>query len=317
MAWLTGYSYRKKVTITGQGGAGTDYQVKLDIGDSAGGDFHLEGNCVSFPDDIRFTDNDETTELKYWIKDTAADPIEVWVKVTDDLGSNVDIYVYYGKAADTTTSNGFDTFIVFDDFADGDYTTNKEWTVASGTWSAADFYLKKTADDGSWQYIYTGQPGANACFNFTFKLKDTATYQRHNVFFMSNNTAPHGDDDYMFNIIADADWLQFYKTVNGSPSQLGDTKSWTADTDPHDVKITRTSAGVFKVYLDEVEITEFAVTDTNLTSSTYLVVRSRDLHMEIDNLFVRKWQATEPAYSSAGGEETPSYTSPLPAFRNP
>ena len=42
MGWLSGYQYRKKVTISGSSGAGENYQVKLSIGSSSGGDFHLE-----------------------------------------------------------------------------------------------------------------------------------------------------------------------------------------------------------------------------------------------------------------------------------
>lgn len=125
--WLSGYSYRKKITITGQSGAGADYQVSLSIGDSSGGDFHLEGHCTDFPNDIRFTDDDGGTELSYWIKDVAADPLEVWIKVADSLESNVDIYVYYGKVGDSTTSSGDNTFIFFDDFNDNSLDTDK-WT---------------------------------------------------------------------------------------------------------------------------------------------------------------------------------------------
>ena len=117
--WLSGYSFRKKITITGQSGAGTNYQIKLLIGDAAGGDFHLEGNALNFPNDIRFTDNDGETELKYYIEETGNDPIVVWVKVADSLESGtVDIYVYYGKSGDTTTLNGLETFVFFEDFED-------------------------------------------------------------------------------------------------------------------------------------------------------------------------------------------------------
>jgi len=37
MGWLSGYQYRKKVTISGSSGAGQNYQVKLTIGSSSGG----------------------------------------------------------------------------------------------------------------------------------------------------------------------------------------------------------------------------------------------------------------------------------------
>ena len=116
MSWLSGYSYRKKVTISGSSGAGTDYQVKLSIGSSSGGDFHLEGHCEDFPNDIRFTGDDGTTLLDYWIEDPTQDPITVWVKVKDNLDNDVDIYVYYGKSGESSASDGESTFLFFDDF---------------------------------------------------------------------------------------------------------------------------------------------------------------------------------------------------------
>jgi len=127
MSWLSGYAYRKKVTISGSSGAGENYQVKLSIGSSSGGDFHLEGHCVDFPNDIRFTDDDGTTLLDYWIEDASEDPITVWVEVRDNLDNNVDIHVYYGKSGDSSASDGDATFLFFDDFSNAG-----EWEVSDG-----------------------------------------------------------------------------------------------------------------------------------------------------------------------------------------
>ncbi|MBU1151777.1 Ig-like domain-containing protein, partial [Patescibacteria group bacterium] len=66
--WLSsGGTNRKAITLTGQSGAGTDFQIKLAVGESSGSggaDFHLEGNSADFPaekndgGDLRFADND-------------------------------------------------------------------------------------------------------------------------------------------------------------------------------------------------------------------------------------------------------------------
>ena len=124
MVWLTGYTYRKKITIAGQAGAGTNYQVKLQIGNASGGDFNLSGHSQSFPNDIRFTSSDGSTQLDYWIENVAAAPITVWIEVADSLNSNVDIYCYYGKVSDATTSNGTNTFIAYN-----------KYDVNAGDWS--------------------------------------------------------------------------------------------------------------------------------------------------------------------------------------
>ena len=84
---------------------------------------NLNGKCQTNFNDIRFTDNDETTELDYWlesVKDSGGTKLAtVWVKVADDLGSDQDIYIYYGKAGDSSGSNPRATFIVWDDFDGG------------------------------------------------------------------------------------------------------------------------------------------------------------------------------------------------------
>jgi Uncharacterized conserved protein len=91
---------------------------------STGADFHLGGHS-KFPTakndggDIRFTDNDGTTLLPFWVEEVSGSSpnrvAKVWVKVKDDLGSNVDIYCYYGNSSATNYSNGANTFIFFDD----------------------------------------------------------------------------------------------------------------------------------------------------------------------------------------------------------
>lgn len=138
MAWLdTNYKYRKKITITGQAGATTNWQVPLAIGESSGAtgeDFDIDNNDENWGNDIRFTASDGSTELKYWVEsDTGGSPnrlLKVIVKVTADLSSNQDIYIYYGYSGASDASDGANTFVDFDDFeseSDGDDPT--DWSV--------------------------------------------------------------------------------------------------------------------------------------------------------------------------------------------
>jgi hypothetical protein len=138
MALLSGYSYRKSITIAGSSGAGTGYQVLLKIGESAGSsgaDFHLEGHAANFPNDIRFTASDGITEYNYWIEKiegVAPNRIAyVWIKVDESLDSDVNLYVYYGNPVAVSTSNGDATFEFFDDFEGPSVDTNK-WDVQPG-----------------------------------------------------------------------------------------------------------------------------------------------------------------------------------------
>ena len=144
MAFLAGYSYRKIIPLTGETGAGTDYQrlIKVGAADAATGDnLHVEGNATDFPNDIKFTDNDGSTKLSYYIERTvgAGDSAvaHCWVKVTDDLDSNQNIYIYYGKPGDSDESDADAVFLfgeTFDDLNTGVALAGQGgWVTAGGT----------------------------------------------------------------------------------------------------------------------------------------------------------------------------------------
>lgn len=119
--WLLQYNNRLKHTITGKAGAGTDYQIGLVIhsgtGSNSGNTCYLQNTCNDFPNDIRFTDNDGTTELSYFIEDETSDPIRTWIKVNDNLNTDQSIYIYTNNSIITeTNSNGTATFDWFFDF---------------------------------------------------------------------------------------------------------------------------------------------------------------------------------------------------------
>lgn len=131
MAWLAGYAYRKDIIEGGAIGAGSDYQISLKVGESAtspDADLHIEQHALDFPNDIRFTNDDELTELPYWLeKVEGVSPNRTayfWIKVNTNLDVSKTIYVYYNRSIGST-SDGEATFISFENF-----TTNlSKWVV--------------------------------------------------------------------------------------------------------------------------------------------------------------------------------------------
>jgi hypothetical protein len=115
--------YRKRIPITGASGAGTNYQVLLEVNSGTGADsagvVYLNGKALDFPDDLRFTDSDGITKIPYWI-DTVLSTLTknyCWVRVSDDLSSGTQyIYIYYGRSGVSSLSSGIDTFNFYDDF---------------------------------------------------------------------------------------------------------------------------------------------------------------------------------------------------------
>ena len=119
MGWLK-YIYRKKVAVNATAaGAQTNYQMQLLVGESAGAvgeDVHCEGNCVDFPNDIRFTGADGTTQHDYWVQTTTGTTpnrlATIWIEVASiPASSSVDFYMYYGMADDSGESSGDSTFV--------------------------------------------------------------------------------------------------------------------------------------------------------------------------------------------------------------
>ena len=315
MAWLSGWSYRKEISITGQSGAGTNYQVEFDIGDSAGGDFHLEGHCTSFPQDIAVTDDDGSTSLDFWIEDTAADPIKMWVEVADDLGSNQTIYVYYGKGEVPTASNGPDTFL---SFFDGDSTG---WTEVdpnshitfqnnrlefSGLHRGEDAYVYQSFTTSEWVceevYAITAAAAGSILIspattdeiddmagtaNAAFTQYYSGAYSRAGL--RISSTAYNGGDQ---TIPTGTYYLRTTKSGNTI------TTNWYSD-----------SARTNQVYTS-------TVTQAGLPSLSYIYILNTwnsgnsgyTISGWIDDFAVRKYNSPEPAFSSAGSEETPPVT---------
>lgn len=324
MAWLSGWSYRKEISVTGQSGAGTDFQVVFDIGDSAGGDFHLEGHCTNFPEDIEVTDNDGTTLLKFYIPDKTADPIEMWVKVADDLGSNQTIYVYYGKSGATTNSNGPDTFI---SHFDGDSTgwtevdPNSHISFANNRLEWAGLHRGEDA------YVYqSASVNDDVIIEFTFKqtAADAAAVAALGVasdmvddwFHVDNGIQSFG------NYYSTTYFNQAQKQVSdvrteGTPNitYLLDTQYWIRSI------VDRSGNLATSLYSNAARTSQvgstsiISLSDLSATLQYSMLMSSfntggvyadRACSGWLDDFRVRKYLATEPAFSSAGSEETPA-----------
>jgi hypothetical protein len=142
------YAYRTTLTVQGSTGAGSGYAVRLRIGSQAGAgtmDLHLNGNADAFPTgqgasaDFAFYGSDETTVLPFWVEEVSAGVATVWVRVAENLDSDRQISLYYGRSAGTTASDGTATFLLFDDFEAGSIDTAM-WTV-NGTASVSEGQL--------------------------------------------------------------------------------------------------------------------------------------------------------------------------------
>jgi hypothetical protein len=185
--WLSGWNYRKSHVINSASGAGTNYQVKINVingtNTDSGDTVYINNKTRSDFGDVRFTKSDGTTLLDYWME-TVYTGINAtfWVEVADDLSTSaVTIYIYYGNSTATTTSNGANTFLFFDDFS-GDLS---KWTVLTGTWNIVSGELVASATGVNYIRSASFQP-SNARVRAKMKI---VTYYDYDVLFRLTDTS--------------------------------------------------------------------------------------------------------------------------------
>jgi hypothetical protein len=127
MSWLEGWGYRQSIPINGSpDGQLTDFQrkliVKKKVGVSSPGEIYLNNHCRDDFGDIRFTNSDGETELKYFIEDIQAH--------FSNLGCSAPLYpnispvaIYYGGK----------TYVVFQGSDLHPFITT--YTHATGIWA--------------------------------------------------------------------------------------------------------------------------------------------------------------------------------------
>lgn len=351
MAWYNAsWLKRKKITVTGQTGAGTNYQVRLAIGESSGAsgaDFHLAGNSASFPSakdtggDLRFTAADGTTLLDFWIEKIASGTTPnrtaiVWVEVSADLGTNQYIYVYYGNAAASNGSNGANTFPLFDDFPGASLDTTTNWNaleqhnscslaIAS---SAARFTPGNTTGSGgkimskialaargwaihvrgAWHYAATTTAQDFITFGFQNSDQGVINYgqaTKKNVTFMLPMAAAGAGATYRRADIEIASGTTDYEVSTNNIATVAE------DTMTDIVGKLDYANAIGKLSVLGNEYTSSAFNAAVLSSITDMRPYigggqwsgSNAFYSDYDFVFVRKYQATEPAYSSAAAEE--------------
>jgi len=336
MAWLIGWQYRKKITISGSTGAGMNYQVLLKVGESLGAtgyDFHVNGHSSNFPSgknqsgDLRFTADDGTTLLDFWVeKVEGTSPNRVayiWVEVSVNLDTNQDIYCYYGNPSATNVSNGDNTFLLFDNFDGASLDPNKWTQLSSGhTLSNSEVLI---ADPNPTVDQLEGICTVNSFSgNFAVEVKR----DRQKIAVMGTIHAPiefYIDGNNRIRI-----W-RYYHSLYGwyNPAitkvVAGNSTILYRDTTSHgetynveyvkDIKVTKIGQ-TFTFYWDYgsgyIQVYSGNITDWAASQAWILRHYSENnpdaSYSYIDIILIRKYTSPEPAFSSAGAEEEPTFS---------
>lgn len=180
LSWLSGWDYRREITIDNSGNANTltNYQIEVNLTS----DNMSFAHAMSNGEDIRFTKSDGTTELDFWIKsyDSGNETATIWVEVDTITGSDSDvvIYMYYGKSGESSASSGSDTFILFDDFTNGNnWTENDPESVLSFSSNKMNFTALSPNSDYNDTCLYkSDSTNNNFCINLDLEITDVADW---------------------------------------------------------------------------------------------------------------------------------------------
>ena len=186
-SWLTGWSYRRPITITSTTSL-SNYQILIQV-DTAS--LISAGKMRSDGGDIRFTDSDGVTLLNYWIEPGTINTANtrIWVKVSSIQAGSKTIYLYYRNPSATSQSNGDATFLFFDDFSGTSLDLNK-WNQPPQT-----TYVGYTIENGK-LVLYVGTRGKSKVWNVGTSADSKNQYSLSNTIIEAYVSMVEGGSTY-------------------------------------------------------------------------------------------------------------------------
>lgn len=304
MAWLSGWTYRKAVTLSRASGLVTNYQMKLLVGESSGAtgeDVDCNSHVQTDFDDLRFTAADGETLLDYWIESiTGTTPNQlatVWIEFNSIGTGATTFYMYYGKADATAVSNGDNTFLAFDDFED-----DTVGVIPSG-WSESE-----NPTYGTCLTISGGDSGKGcACVATTTTYAaikgslspGTQSCVEAKVKFVGNGEFRL--TGYRAGFRREGVATKFKYLTNDSPYWIDSLI--TEDANWHKLKIMIYDTNKIDYWLDGSSFTNKNIYGLGQTWSDYGCRFQETGEVNVDTIFVRNYRAVEPAWGGWGTEE--------------
>lgn len=315
LSGLDGWGYGKTHTIEGSPGAGSNYQVRITVhygtGTDSGADVYCGTNCKSDFGDLRFTEDDGTTLLDYWIESSvASDYAIIWVEISDNLDADQVIQMQYGNSSATSISDGDTTFPFFDDFNDG-VNNPAKWLehFDGGSFSESSGELRLTGSDSAWEAL-----GAKTQFSGDVAFHYRVKWDEQNKVIVS------ADDRSATGLFQGSGldrgaWMysdgKLYQTLIEGTIMTDFARTSTI-TDYTSLEL-RWESGSKMVFLEDG--TSVLTSTTNIPTDTLGVefeVLNLGSDLYVDWTFVRNWIETEPSHGSWGivGTETQTTTTP-------
>ena len=309
--WLKGWLFRKSHVIKAASGAGTLYPVKIKThfgsGTDSGENVYLNGHCRQDFGDVRFTDFSGTLQLDYWMEEVQSGDYAIfWVEIQGDLNYDQTIFIYYGKNDATTTSNGKNTFLFFDDFNSWDeaiWGTQPSYvTIENGT-----FMHLKGANHAAHKIVSTSTFGTGVAFE---ALVEFINIDNYSTAFWSGLTDGFSTWDVL-TIYAEKNEDASHYLAYSSKDHTNRILQLTTSLDTSQPssgfrihKVRRISNNLVKYNIDDDEATSETSTSYIPTGDLKVGFRTYDIaEIKVDWVFVRKLVDPEPSNGSWGEEE--------------
>jgi len=308
MSWLSGWSYRKQVTVTN---GVASYQTKILVGESSGAtgeEVDCGGKCLSTFNDLRFTGSDGTTLLDYWVESiTGTTPNQlatVWVE--NDGTPSTTCYMYYGKADAsaqyaTPLLAGEATFPFFDDFS-GTFPGTK-WAGDTANGSVSGGILTFVSTAGVWKVIYTAAQSGDIALRTRTNLANGDYTQ---VFLAKSDLSGSVN---VYHISAATNHSRA-ATFDGTEQVISNTALGFGSYHLYDLCRVTTGTDTVRVFMDGGQLGSDTTAHVSAVDMGALLRIGNAFNILCDWILIRKYALTEPTWGSWGSEEA------LLPFRN-
>lgn len=318
MGWLSGWTNRKKITISGStAGAQTDYQILFEVhygyGEDSGNDIYCEELCRVDFGDIRFTKSDGETLIDYWIEEKENENYcKVWVEVPSIPASpdTVDIYIYFGNDSATSLSDGDDTFLFFDDFNDNSLDSSKWSTAGGGTWTEQNNRMEFSGVAGDGYGFLVSSFDTNDDQHILIQVRqywDTGLYGEGGIAWHYQDTNNwYGSSPTTY---TDPNRFRIWKYVGGSYSSLTYTEFTYSQDEWYTHKLILSGSSSYTAQFQDSVNLEITASDTSFSSGKFTLQvyvsgsETGTLKIYYDNVLIRKYVDPEPSISSIGSLE--------------
>lgn len=288
----TSWLKRAPVTVSNTSGAAlADYQIKVNV------TYDADMN----PDfsDLRFTTDDKTTEIPYWLESKVdSTSAVVWVKVPSIPTGGTTIYAYYGNPGANDAQNGTGTFIDFSDFND-----LSGWTQQLGTWTVSDSVLHtaQTVEQANALRRDTPLPTPPYILSYRHKVVNEKPSGARGLLAEANNPIVGSTSvmwvantySNLFYCSVDADWLSVAYNSAANTWYIGNLQIKSGD-------------NIATIYSGDGASLLASRTNTANSAGTGhyfgFVMYASDSGMDVDWIFARKYASPEPT-NTIGAEE--------------